>query len=66
VASGGGPAGEMAVAGYGQAAAPADGREQVRLMVGVGAGQVTVRGDELGRVDTAPVSVAMLTKPASA
>ena len=39
VASGDGPVGEMAVAGYGQAAAAADVPEQVRLMVGVGADQ---------------------------
>jgi len=51
---------------HAQAAAPADGPQQVRFMAGAGADQVTVRGDELGRGDAAPASVPMLTEPASA
>ena len=51
---------------HAQAAAPADGPQQVRLMAGAGADQVTVRGDELGRGDAVPASVPMLTEPASA
>ena len=51
---------------HAQAAAPANGPQQVRFMAGAGAAQVTVRGDELGRGDAAPASVPMLTEPASA
>ena len=94
VASGGGSAGEMAVAGYGQDPGPCARSAARSSPCGPGAppparsprpgrrprgqprtgsvhgrrrcGQVTVRGDELGRGDAAPASVPMLTEPASA
>ena len=50
---------------HAQAAAPANGPQQVRLMAGAGADQVTFRGVELGRGDAAPASVPMLTEPAT-